>query len=301
VNVATTVAALRRARVALDEPVGFVPTMGFLHAGHLALVDASRRANRSTVVSIFVNPKQFGPSEDFRTYPRDLDRDLGLLERAGVDLVFAPTVEEIYPPGFSTVVEVGALGERLEGASRPGHFRGVATVVARLFGLVGADRAYFGQKDAQQCVVVKKLVAELAIPVEVTIVPTVREADGLALSSRNVYLGPVERVAARVLSVALRRGREAFEGGERRGSALRNLIAATVATEPLARLDYASVADPATLVEVDVVAPAAIASLAARIGTTRLIDSEFLGSADAFAAWCRGGTEPGDGRYNGSR
>jgi pantoate--beta-alanine ligase len=301
VNVVTTVAALRHATATLRAPVGFVPTMGFLHAGHLALVDASRQANRSTVVSIFVNPTQFGPREDFRTYPRDLDRDLALLGRAGVDLVFAPGAEEMYPPGFSTTVDVGPVGERLEGASRPGHFRGVATVVARLFGLVEADRAYFGQKDAQQCIVVKKLVAELGIPLDVTIVPTAREPDGLARSSRNVYLSPAERAAARVLSAGLGRARTAFDAGERRGPTLRDLIAEAVAAEPLARLDYASVADPATLEEVDTVAPAAIASLAARIGATRLIDNDFLGSAEAFAAWCRGGTKPGDGRYNGSR
>jgi pantoate--beta-alanine ligase len=287
-NVVTTIASLRQARPQLPPPTGFVPTMGFLHDGHLALVGESRRANASTVVSIFVNPRQFGPREDFTTYPRDVDRDLASLERTGVDLVFVPTVEEMYPPGFSTVVDVGPIGERLEGASRPGHFRGVATVVARLFGLVPVDRAYFGQKDAQQCVVVKKLVAELGMPLDVVIVPTVREADGLALSSRNVYLGPAARVAARVLSAALRRARKAFESGERSGMTLRGLIAETVSAEPLARLDYASVADPNALDELETVSTAAIASLAVRIGSTRLIDNEFLGSADEFAAWCRG-------------
>jgi pantoate--beta-alanine ligase len=261
--------------------------MGFLHDGHLALVAESRGANASTAVSIFVNPKQFGPAEDFSTYPRDLKRDLRLLEASGVDLVFIPPVREVYPPGFSTSVDVGPVGERLEGASRLGHFRGVATVVARLFGLVHPDRAYFGQKDAQQCVVVKKLVAELAIPLNVIVVPTVREPDGLALSSRNVYLKPDERLVARVLSASLRRARVAFDSGVRDGTALRTLIRDTIAAEPLARLDYASVADPDSLDELDHIACAAIASLAVRIGTTRLIDNDFLGSADAFDAWSR--------------
>jgi pantoate--beta-alanine ligase len=261
--------------------------MGFLHAGHLALVEESRRSNASTVVSIFVNPKQFGPSEDFTTYPRDLEHDLWLLETAGVDLVFVPTVNDVYPPGFSTSVDVGPIAERLEGQSRPGHFRGVATVVGRLFGLVYPDRAYFGQKDAQQCVVVKKLVADLAIPLDLIVVPTVRESDGLALSSRNVYLKPDERVAAGILSAALRRARAAFESGERDGTALRALIGELVATEPLARLDYASVADPDTLDELDHVTLAAILSLAVRIGATHLIDNEFLGPPEAYAAWRR--------------
>jgi pantoate--beta-alanine ligase len=287
VNVVTTVEELRRARRALLGKVGFVPTMGFLHEGHLALVAESRQSNASTAASIFVNPKQFGPSEDFGTYPRDLERDLRLLETDGVDLVFVPTVQEIYPPGFSTSIDVGPIGERLEGRSRPGHFRGVATVVARLFGLVQPDRAYFGQKDAQQCVVVKKLVSELAIPLDLIVVATVREPDGLALSSRNVYLNPDERVAARVLSASLRSARAAFDSGERDATALRALVGELIATEPLARLDYASLADPETLDELDHVTSAAIASLAVRIGTTRLIDNEFFGSSEAFAVWSR--------------
>jgi pantoate--beta-alanine ligase len=261
--------------------------MGFLHAGHLTLAEESRRPSAATVVSIFVNPKQFGPGEDFNTYPRDLERDLRLLEAAGVDLTFVPSASEMYPPGFSTSVDVGPIAERLEGRSRPGHFRGVATVVARLFGLVDPDLAYFGQKDAQQCVVVKKLVAELAIPLKLIVVPTVREPDGLALSSRNVYLKPDERIAARVLSAALRCARSAFDSGERDGATLRRLIGEVVASEPLARLDYVSVADPDTLDELEVVPRAAIASLAVRIGSTRLIDNEFLGSPEDFTAWSR--------------
>ncbi len=275
-KVVETIADLRQARAASAEPLGFVPTMGYLHAGHLALVSAARAQNASTAVSIFVNPKQFGPTEDFASYPRDVARDLRLLADAGVDLVFVPSVEEMYPPGFSCSVDVGPLGERLEGASRPGHFRGVATVVTRLFNLVQPQRAYFGQKDAQQCVVVKKLVADLGFPIEIVVVPTVREPDGLALSSRNVYLAPDERVAARVLSAALRRARACFTQGEREADALRRLVRETIAAEPLARLDYVSVADPTTLDELSRIESAALVSLAVRIGPTRLIDNEIL-------------------------
>jgi pantoate--beta-alanine ligase len=187
-KVVETVAELKELRDKLPGPLGFVPTMGYLHEGHLILVRQAKAENASVAVSIFVNPAQFGPKEDFKQYPRDHDRDLALLEREGTDLVFMPPVEEIYPPGFNSWVEVGRLAERLEGASRPGHFRGVATVVARLFDLVKPDRAYFGQKDAQQLIVIKKMVADLALNLEVVAVPTVREPDGLAMSSRNTYL-----------------------------------------------------------------------------------------------------------------
>jgi pantoate--beta-alanine ligase len=277
VIVATTVGQLRHARAELPSPTGFVPTMGFLHDGHLALVRAARAENRSVIASIFVNPKQFGPGEDFAAYPRDLERDLGLLRDAGVDLIFAPSADEMYPPGFSTTVDVGPIGERLEGASRPGHFRGVATVVTRLFGLVQPDRAYFGQKDAQQGVVVKKLSAELALPVAIVVVSTVREADGLAMSSRNVYLAPDERVAARVLSAALRGVQAAYDDGERDASRLRGLVNDQIAGEPLVRLDYVSVADAETLDELDRIDRPALVSLAARVGRTRLIDNVVLG------------------------
>jgi pantoate--beta-alanine ligase len=277
VIVATTVGQLRHARAELPSPTGFVPTMGFLHDGHLALVRAARAENRSVIASIFVNPKQFGPGEDFAAYPRDLERDLGLLRDAGVDLIFAPSADEMYPPGFSTTVDVGPIGERLEGASRPGHFRGVATVVTRLFGLVQPDRAYFGQKDAQQGVVVKKLSAELALPVAIVVVSTVREADGLAMSSRNVYLAPDERVAARVLSAALRGVQAAYDDGERDASRLRGLVKDQIAGEPLVRLDYVSVADAETLDELDRIDRPALVSLAARVGRTRLIDNVVLG------------------------
>jgi pantoate--beta-alanine ligase len=275
--VISTVDELRRARHTLASPLGFVPTMGFLHAGHLGLVRVAREQNPSVAVSIFVNPTQFGPNEDFASYPRDLDRDLHLLAEAGVDLVFTPSVEEIYPPGFSTFVDVGPIAERLEGKSRPGHFRGVATVVARLFNLFQPQRAYFGQKDGQQCVVVKKLTTELGFPIDIVVVPTVREPDGLALSSRNVYLTPVERVAAHVLSASLRSARVAFQKGERSGEELRRLIQSQIEREPLAKLDYVSVADAMTLEEVDRIEGPVMVSLAVRIGRARLIDNEILG------------------------
>jgi pantoate--beta-alanine ligase len=276
VNVATTVAELRRLRAALPEPIGFVPTMGYLHAGHLALARAAREANRSVVASIFVNPKQFGPREDFAAYPRDPERDLRLLDDSGVDLVFVPDLTSIYPPDFASSVDVGPVGEHLEGASRPGHFRGVATVVSILFNLVQPTRAYFGQKDAQQCVVIKKLVADLAFPIEIVVGPTVRENDGLALSSRNVYLTPPERLAARVLSASLWAVKQAHEDGERDGRALRGIVETMVGAEPLAQLDYVSVADSATLDELQTVDRSAVVSLAVRIGRTRLIDNETL-------------------------
>lgn len=274
--VVSTIEELRRARQGLTSPLGLVPTMGFLHTGHLALVQAAREQNPSVAATIFVNPTQFGPSEDFASYPRDLDRDLGLLDVAGVDLVFTPSVEEIYPPGFSTFVDVGPISERLEGRSRPGHFRGVATVVARLFNLVQPQRAYFGQKDGQQCVVVKKLTSELGLPIEIVVVPTVREPDGLALSSRNVYLTPVERIAARVLSASLRSVRTAYQKGERNGEELRQLVQSQIEREPLAKPDYVSVADATTLEEVDQITKPVMVSLAVRIGRARLIDNELL-------------------------
>ncbi|MBX6341415.1 MAG: pantoate--beta-alanine ligase, partial [Thermomicrobiaceae bacterium] len=251
--------------------------MGYLHAGHLALVERARGENDRVVVSIFVNPTQFGPQEDFNRYPRDLERDLALLREARVDAVFAPSVAEMYPPGFATYVEVGGVTERLEGAARPGHFRGVATVVTKLFNIVQPDRAYFGQKDAQQLVVIRKMVADLAIPVEVVAVPTVREPDGLALSSRNVYLSPEERRAAVALSQGLFAARDRFQAGERDAEALRETVRARVAREPLVRLEYVSVADPETLEELSTVGDRALVSLAARVGATRLIDNVLLG------------------------
>jgi pantoate--beta-alanine ligase len=256
--------------------VGFVPTMGYLHEGHLALVRRARAENETVVVSIFVNPLQFGPQEDYDRYPRDLDRDLYLLEREGVDAVFAPSVSEMYPSGFSTAVVVtGPIAERLEGEARPGHFRGVATVVTRLFGLVQPQRAYFGWKDAQQVLVVQRLVQDLALPVDIVPLPTVREADGLAMSSRNVYLSPGERVAASAIPRALFAALERFRSGERAAAAFRELVQRTLTTTPV-RLEYVSVSDLETFQEVEYVERPALLLVAAWIGTTRLIDNVLL-------------------------
>lgn len=256
--------------------VGFVPTMGYLHEGHLALVRRARAENETVVVSIFVNPLQFGPQEDYDRYPRDLDRDLDLLEREGVDAVFAPSVSEMYPSGFSTAVVVtGPIAERLEGEARPGHFRGVATVVTRLFGLVQPQRAYFGWKDAQQVLVVQRLVQDLALPVDIVPLPTVREAGGLAMSSRNVYLSPEERVAASAIPRALFAALERFRSGERAAAAFRELVQRTLTTTPV-RLEYVSVSDLETFQEVEYVERPALLLVAAWIGTTRLIDNVLL-------------------------
>jgi pantoate--beta-alanine ligase len=266
-------AELKRLKFKLPAPVGLVPTMGFLHEGHLSLVRQARGDNNSLVVSIFVNPTQFGPGEDYACYPRDEARDLALLEKEGVDIVFLPSADEIYPPGFDSYVEVAGLSRRLEGASRPGHFRGVATVVARLFNLVRPDRAYFGQKDAQQAIIISSMAADLYPGVEVITLPTVREADGLAMSSRNSYLSPTERRAAAVLYRALSHIRELWREGERSAPKLRREMTAILRKEPLADVDYVSVADPATLEEMETASSPALVSLAVRIGATRLIDN----------------------------
>ncbi len=250
--------------------------MGFLHAGHLALVGAARRECERVAVSIFVNPTQFGPLEDYGRYPRDPERDRLLLERAGIDLVFSPSPEEMYPPGTETVVEVGSVAEPLEGERRPGHFRGVATVVAKLLGIVTPDRVWFGQKDAQQLAVVRRLVADLNLPVEIVAHPTVREPDGLALSSRNAYLSPSERQAARVLVRALDAAETAWREGGGHGDTLRRVMRETLDAEPLARVDYVSAADPATFREVDEAAGPVHLLLAVFLGRTRLIDNRLL-------------------------
>jgi pantoate--beta-alanine ligase len=252
--------------------------MGYLHAGHISLVEMARRECDLVAVSIFVNPTQFGPKEDFSRYPRDTERDLAMLREAGASWVFMPTVEEIYPPGFSTYVQVREVTKRLEGEMRPGHFEGVATVVAKLFNLVQPHRAYFGQKDAQQIVVIKKMVSDLNFPLEIRVGETLREPDGLAMSSRNVYLSPDERQAALVLYRALSMARDLWNRGERRGTILREAMSRTLAAEPLARPDYVSVADPSTLEELDDSGGTqeALASLAVKIGSTRLIDNMLL-------------------------
>ncbi len=274
--VVRTRAELREALAAAPRPLGFVPTMGWLHDGHRALMHRARAENATSVVSIFVNPRQFNEAADYTRYPRDEARDLGICEAEGVDIVFAPGVDEVYPAGFSTTVSTGAIAEPLEGAARPGHFDGVATVVAILFNLVRAERAYFGQKDAQQVMVIRRMAIDLAIPTEVVACPTVREPDGLALSSRNVHLSPAERAAAPVLHRALGAARDRWAAGERSSDALRAAMRAVLATDPLAEPDYVSVADGATLRELDRVDGPALLSLAVRFGPTRLIDNEPL-------------------------
>jgi pantoate--beta-alanine ligase len=271
-----TIDEIKRLRPSLPPPVGFVPTMGYLHEGHLALVRQARAESSSVVVSIFVNPTQFGPQEDFEKYPRDPKRDLALLEKEGTDIVFMPAAGEIYPPDFDSWVEVGRVAERLEGVSRPGHFRGVATVVAKLFNIVQPDRAYFGQKDAQQLAVIKRMVADLDMNLEVIAVPTVREPDGLAMSSRNSYLNPEERKAAVVLYEALKLAQELLSGGERDAPAIRRQMTELIQKQPLAEIDYISIADAETLDELDEVKPPALVSLAVKIGKTRLIDNVVL-------------------------
>jgi pantoate--beta-alanine ligase len=254
--------------------IGLVPTMGALHAGHLSLIDQACRENSRVVVSIFVNPIQFGPGEDFERYPRDPGRDAELLRKAGIDAAYRPSVEVMYPPGSSTRIHVAGVSEGLEGTARPGHFDGVATVVAKLLTAVEPDRAYFGQKDAQQVAVVKRLTRDLDLPVEIRVGATVREADGLALSSRNAYLRPDERRAAVCLSSALRLATRAYEGGERRPERLRETLRARLEAEPQARVEYAEVVDPETFRT-----PGALAVLAVRIGATRLIDNLDLSRA----------------------
>ena len=250
--------------------------MGWLHEGHRALMRQARAADATTVVTIFVNPRQFTVADDYTQYPRNEARDVAIAEAEGVDIVFAPDATEVYPPGFDTVVSVGAVAKPLEGAARPGHFDGVATVVAILFDLVGADHAYFGQKDAQQVMVIRQMARDLAIATQVIACPTIREPDGLALSSRNVHLTPEQRAAAPVLHRALLAARTRWEEGERSAEILRDAMWETLTTEPLADVDYVSVADGTTLAELDRVDGPALLSLAVRFGTTRLIDNELL-------------------------
>jgi pantoate--beta-alanine ligase len=275
-KVIRTRAELRAALDAAPRPVGLVPTMGWLHSGHRQLIARARAENATTVVSIFVNPRQFGDPADLERYPRNEARDVEICAEEGADLVFAPTVDEVYPPGFDSVVHIGAVSRPLEGAARPGHFDGVATVVAILFNLVGAERAYFGQKDAQQLLVIRRMATDLAIPTEVVAHPTVREADGLAMSSRNVHLSPTQRAAAPVIRRALLAARSRREAGERSAEALRSAMREILAEEPLANLDYVSVADASTLAELDTVDGPALLSMAVRFGSTRLIDNELL-------------------------
>lgn len=276
-QIVETLDALRAARKTLSGTVGLVPTMGALHEGHLALVYAAKSENDHVVASIFVNPAQFSPEEDLSKYPRSLARDLALLEAVGTDVVFTPSVEVIYPTGYETYIAVERVAQGLEGARRPGHFRGVATVVAKLFNMTQPDRAYFGQKDAQQVVVIRRMVYDLNFPVIVAIIPTIREADGLAMSSRNVYLTAEERVAARSIYRAMTSASQAFDSGERSSDVLRALVERTLAVEPIATLRYVSIADARTLEEqtAAIVQPVLL-SLAAQIGVPTLIDNLIL-------------------------
>jgi pantoate--beta-alanine ligase len=268
---------LRDARSTLPEPVGFVPTMGYLHEGHLSLVRRACEQSASVVVSIFVNPTQFAPTDDLDAYPRDLERDAALLQAAGADLLWTPTPAVMYPPDFQTWVEVDGLTQPLEGEKRPGHFRGVTTVVTKLFNAVQPQKAFFGQKDAQQAAVIRQMVRDLNMPVEILIQPIVRERDGLAMSSRNTYLNPEERQAALVLSKSLVAAKSAYEKGERNADALRAIMSEIINAESLARLEYVSCADYDTLAELDEITGKALLSMAVYIGSTRLIDNQVLG------------------------
>jgi pantoate--beta-alanine ligase len=268
---------LRIIRASLPSPVGLVPTMGFLHDGHLSLVRKAADECASIVVSIFVNPTQFGPQEDFGSYPRDIPEDLKLLDSIGVNLVWIPDTEEIYPTDFQTWVEVDKLSRYLEGKMRPGHFRGVATVVTKLFTAVQPDKAYFGQKDAQQSVIIKRLVRDLNLPVEIVICPIQREADGLAMSSRNIYLTLEQRKAAVVLYKSLKAAETAFHQDQKDADRLREVMLEILNDEPLAEVQYVSCADRETLEEQDGVIQSALLSMAVKFGRTRLIDNLVIG------------------------
>ena len=275
-RVVEIIADMRRLRPELAEPVGLVPTMGFLHEGHLSLVKQARTENASVVVSIFVNPTQFGPQEDFNGYPRDTQRDLAMLEKERTDVVFMPSATEMYPQPYNSWVEVSKVTQRLEGASRPTHFRGVTTICAKLFNIVQPAKAYFGQKDAQQATVIRKMVTDLNMNLEVVTCPTFREPDGLAMSSRNTYLNPEERQAAAVLYQALNLAQQLWSQGEKDAKRLRQEMRALIQKQPLAAIDYISVANAETLEELDIINPPALVSLAVKIGKPRLLDNVVL-------------------------
>ena len=272
-KVIDTAAGFRDVCLHATRPLGLVPTMGSLHGGHMALVDRARAENYTVAATIFVNPTQFDPNDDYSTYPVDIDSDLSSLREAGVDLVFHPSVKEMYPPRFDTRIAVGRIAQRLEGEFRPGHFTGVSTVVCKLLSIARPDSAYFGQKDAQQSLVIKRLNEDLNLGVEITVVPTARDSDGLALSSRNVYLEAEERKAATVLYRCICLGREMWESGIRDAETIRKAMRGLIEAEPLARPDYVSIAHAETLEERDVVMTPTLISLAVRIGKARLIDN----------------------------
>ncbi|MCX7709192.1 MAG: pantoate--beta-alanine ligase [Clostridia bacterium] len=256
--------------------VGFVPTMGYLHEGHLSLVRASKSQNDITIMSIFVNPTQFGPSEDFSKYPRDMERDSRLAEESGVDIIFAPTVEEMYPDGYKTYVNVETITEVLCGKSRPGHFKGVTTVVNKLFNIIEPDRAYFGQKDAQQVIVIKKMVRDLNMNLEIVTCPIVREQDGLAMSSRNVYLSPEERKAALILSQSLQEAQNLILKGEKSRAKVIEIIKSRISCEKLAKIDYVQMLDAKDLKDIELIGGSILIALAVKFGSTRLIDNVMM-------------------------
>ena len=276
-KIAKTIAELKESRRQLQGSVGFVPTMGFLHEGHLSLVRQARAENASVIASIFVNPTQFGPNDDFSAYPRDTERDLALLKKESTDIVFMPEPPEMYPPNARSWVVVDGLTDGLEGGSRPGHFRGVTTIVTKLFNIVEPTRSYFGQKDVQQALVIQKMAQDLNMNLEVIICPTVRETDGLAMSSRNVYLVPKERQAALVLFQSLNLAQQLYSNGERSAERIRREMITLIEHEPRAEIDYVSIADTATLKELDKIGEKALVSLAVKVGKPRLLDNIVLG------------------------
>ncbi|MDH4441477.1 MAG: pantoate--beta-alanine ligase [Rhizobium sp.] len=283
-DIITTIAALREklaARRRAGQAIGFVPTMGYLHQGHLSLVSHSKSENDVTVVSIFVNPLQFGKNEDLEKYPRDLDRDAALLRQAGVDFLFAPSALEIYPEPMQTVVDLPKLGSELEGEARPGHFAGVATVVTKLFNIVQPDAAYFGEKDYQQVTIIQKMVEDLAQPVRIVPISTVREADGLACSSRNVYLSKDERAAAVIVPKALAEAERLLRTGLRDVATLEEKLRAFIATEPLAKPEVVAIRDPRTLAKIETVTGPTLVLLYVHFGKTKLLDNRIIGQAAA--------------------
>ncbi len=275
-KIVKTITDTRSLRSHLTGSVGLVPTMGYLHQGHLSLVRQAKMENDVVIVSIFVNPTQFAPSEDYTTYPRDLERDLSLLQKEKTDIVFIPSAEEMYPKDFNSWIKVDGISERLEGASRPGHFQGVTTVVTKLFNIVQPTRAYFGQKDAQQAMVIKKMVKELNMNLEVIVSATIREADGLAMSSRNTYLSQPERQAATILYKALTLARELYKQGEKDAEVIQQQLVSLIGEEPLAKIEYVSIADRDTLQELSIIDRPVLVLLAVKIGRTRLIDNMLL-------------------------
>jgi pantoate--beta-alanine ligase len=272
-----TIEELRAARAQLKGRVGLVPTMGALHEGHRSLMQAAHDDNDSVIATIFVNPTQFAPGEDFAAYPRDLDHDLDIFEKAGADIVFTPSPEQIYPQGFQTYINLEVVATGLEGDRRPGHFKGVATVVAKLFNLTQPDKAYFGQKDAQQVVVIRRMVRDLNFPLEIMVCPTAREQDGLAMSSRNAYLNMAQREAAGVIYRALRKTSDAYDDGERLPANLRSIARSVLETEPLAEIDYVAINDPRTLFGIhDTTDEPMLLSMVVKIGKPRLLDNCLL-------------------------